>query len=169
MEKTIKIGNEEVRLTSNMTWAMIYRDQFGRDIIPTIMPMLAAVADIISGLFRSAENPQKLEISDVLKSLDGDSLIDAVVHLSSLEFVDLINITWAMAKACDDSIPDPMTWVRGLDGFYVDEIAPEVFKLICSGSVSSKNLKRLKGLADAVKTLQPSISTPSSSPESNED
>ena len=170
MEKTIKIGKQEVRLTNNVSWAIIYRDQFGHDIIPTLMPMLAATLDIVSGMIDEVSEGGKIEVADLLRSLDGDKLLDAVIHLSGLEFVELINITWAMAKAVDDDIPDPKTWVRGFSEFPVDKIAPEVFSLAFKGLVSSKNLKRLKDLTSGIKVVQPtSTSTPSSLPDSSED
>ena len=163
MENTIKIGSKEVRLTNNVSWAMTYKDQFGHDIIPTLMPMLAAALDITSGIIEEAGG-------NLFKVLDGDKLLDAVIHLSGLEFVEFINITWAMAKACDDDLPDPKTWARGLDEFPVDKIAPEVFSLAVKGLVSSKNLKRLKDLTSQIKVVQPkSTQTQSSSQDSNED
>ena len=170
MEKTIKIGKQEVRLTNNVSWAITYRDQFGHDIIPTLMPMLAAVLDIVSGMIDEVSVGGKVEVTDLLRNLDGDKLFDAVLHLSGLEFVELINITWAMAKAADDDIPDPKTWVKGFNEFPVDKIAPEVFSLAFKGLVSSKNLKRLKDLTSGIKVVQPtSTSTQLSSPDSNED
>ena len=167
MEKTIKIGGKPVKLSNNVSWAIIYRDQFGRDIIPALTPMLAAVMDIISGFLNSAENPEQITITDALKALDGDVLIDAIAHLSALEFVELVNLTWAMAKACDDDIPEPMVWVREFETFPVDQIAPEVLKLAFKGLVSSKNLKRLHDLGEKLKAMQPSTLTPLSSQESS--
>ena len=171
MEKTIRIGKQDVRLTNNVSWAIVYRDQFGHDIIPTLTPMLAAALDIISGMVGEvADGKGRVSLGDVLEKLDGDRLFDVMAHLSGLEFVELINITWAMAKACDDDIPDPKTWVRGFDEFPVDRIAPEVFKLAFKGLVSSKNLKRLKDLGKQIKVNQPELtSTPSSSQDSSED
>lgn len=170
MEKTIKIGKQEVRLTNNVSWAMTYRDQFGHDIIPTLMPMLAAALDIISGIADEVSEGGRISVADILKALDGDKMLDAVIHLSGLEFVELINITWAMAKAADDDIPEPKVWVKSFSEFPVDKIAPEVFSLAFKGLVSSKNLKRLKDLTSGIKVVQPtSTSTQSSSQDSNED
>lgn len=169
MEKTIKIGEKEVRLSNNISWAIIYRDQFGHDIIPTLMPMLAAALDIVSGVISEVGSNGKVELKDLLQNMDGDKLLDAVIHLSGLEFVEFINITWAMAKAVDDDIPDPKTWVKGFDSFPVDTIAPDVCKLAFKGLVSSKNQKRLRDLKDAIKVTQPtSTSTQSSSQDSSE-
>ena len=140
MEKTINIGTKDVRLNNNIGWTIDYRDQFGQDIIPTLMPMLAAALDLIKGLLEEAENTENIEWKDILKTIDGDTLLDALIHLGGLEFRDFINITWAMAKCADDTIPEPRTWVKQFEVFPVDEIAPVIFELIYKGVVSSKNL-----------------------------
>ena len=171
MEKTIKIGKQEVRLTNNFGWAMTYRDQFGHDIIPTLTPMLAAALDVTSGIIAEASiNGEIKSPADVLKVLDGDTLLDAMIHLSSFELVEIAYIAWAMAKECDNDIPDPKTWVKQFDVFPLDVIAPEVFSLALNGLVSSKNLKRLKGqIKEIKKAVQPeSTSTQSSSQDSSE-
>lgn len=155
MEKTIQIGNKDVRLNNNIGWAIDYRDQFGQDIIPTLLPMVAAALDLIKGLLEEVDDTNNLDWKDILKVIDGDTLLDALVHLGGLEFRDFINITWAMAKCADDSIPEPRTWVRQFDSFEVDVIAPAVFELVYSGIISSKNLNRLKELKNS---LQPEAS-----------
>jgi len=152
MEKTIKIGKVPVRLNNNIGWSMAYRDQFGQDIIPVIMPMLAGALDIITGLLNSTEKPEEIKGIDILKQVDGDTLIDAMAHLSALEFVDLINITWALAKCADDEIPEPKEWVKQFESFPVDVVAPAVFELIGKGLISSKNWKRLN---EAKEKVQP--------------
>lgn len=167
MEKTIKIGKKSVRLNNNISWAIAYRDQFGRDIIPALMPLLASALDIISGLINETGKTDEIDLGDLAKLADGDTLINAVIHLGGFEFTDLICITWALAKCADEDIPAPREWVAQFDTFPIDVIAPEVFSLIFKGVVSSKNLKRLE---DLKKRIQPSlISTQSSSPDSNED
>ena len=167
MEKTIKIGKKSVRLNNNVSWAICYRDQFGRDIIPTIMPLFASALDIISGLINETGKTDEIELTDLAKLADGDSLLNAAIHLGGFEFTDLICITWALAKCADEEISEPREWIKQFDTFPIDVVAPEVFSLIFKGVVSSKNLKRLEDLR---KRIQPvSISTQSSSPDSNED
>ena len=167
MEKTIKIGKKSVRLNNNISWAIVYRDQFGRDIIPALMPLLASALDILSGLINETGKTEDIELADLAKLADGDALLNAVIHLGGFEFTDLICITWALAKCADEDIPAPREWIAQFDSFPIDVIAPEVFTLIFKGVVSSKNLKRLE---DLKKRIQPtSISTQSSSPDSKED
>ena len=167
MEKIVKVGKKSVRLDNNITWALIYKNQFGKDIVPTLMPAIAAAFDVISGLFNTGEDMNgKIDIYDVLKKVDGTYFLDAVIHLGGLELEDMIDLTWALAKTADDDIPEPFTWAKELGDFPLDEIAPAVFSLIAKGVVSSKNLKRLKDLKTK---LQPSSSTTSFSPQQSED
>ena len=168
MEKTITIGGKDVRLSNNISWAMIYRNQFGQDIVPTILPMIAGMVDVVGGLISEAEDPNRITIKDLAKLADGDALIDALGHIGAAEFVDFINITWSMAKVCDDNLPEPERWVRQFDQFPLDVIAPEVFGLILDGIVSSKNRERLKDLKKAIQPITESTQIASSSPVSSE-
>lgn len=166
MEKTIKISGKDVRLNNNLEWAMIYRDQFGRDIVPSLMPMLAGVMDIIAGLISETGKTDEINLTDLAKLADGDALLNAMIHIGSVELVDFVNITWALAKCADEDIPEPRTWIRQFDSFPMDTVAPAVFSMIFKGVISSKNLKRLK---DLKKRVQPTLTpTHSSSPESSE-
>lgn len=152
MIKTITIDDKDIVLDNNVGWTLIYRDQFGRDIIPAIMPLLAGALDVVSGIFQEAGDKKEITIENLAKLADGDTLINAMIHIGGFEFVDFINITWALAKNADDSIPEPNIWLKQFDKFPVDVIGPEVVKLIFKGMVSSKNLERLNGL---MKNVQP--------------
>lgn len=152
MIKTITVDDKDIVLDNNVGWTLIYRDQFGRDIIPAIMPLLAGALDVVSGIFQEAGDKKEITIENLAKLADGDTLINAMIHIGGFEFVDFINITWAMAKNADDSIPEPNIWLKQFDEFPVDVIGPEVVKLIFKGMVSSKNLERLNGL---MKNVQP--------------
>lgn len=168
MEKTITIGDKTVRLNNNINWAISYRDQFGRDIVPTLMPLLASVVDIVSGVINETGKTDEISLGDIAKLADGDALINAAIHLGGFELTDLICITWALAKASDDSIAEPREWVKQFEVFPLDEVVPAVFELIFKGLISSKNLQRLKGLKAKLQPLT-STQTPSSSQDSSED
>jgi len=165
MEKTIKIDKKSVRLSNNVGWTMEYRDQFNHDIIPTLMPMLAGILDILGGVVETVGKTKEVGFDDLIMAVNSDKMLDAVIHMSGLEFVELINIIWAMAKTADESIPEPRQWIRQFSNFPLDEITPVVFRLIIEGVMSSKNVKRLESLA---RSLQPSLSTTSSSQEQSE-
>lgn len=162
MEKTIKLGKKSVKLNNSVGWTLIYRNQFGRDIVPTLMPMLVSMLDIIGGLVSEIGTGKNVGVEDVAGVIGSDAYVDAIVHLSSMELVDVLYITWAMAKNADDSLDDPDTWIKSLDAFPLDEAAPALFDLVTRAFMSSKNLKRLQGM---IAGLRPSNSTPSYSPE----
>lgn len=168
MEKVIKIGKQEVRLNNNVAWTMEYRDQFGKDIVPAVMPLIAALLESASSVI-SDTGGAEITVADLAGSLQGRTL-DLMLPLFQVEFVDLIvNVTWSMAKAADENIAPPKQWVRQFDDFPLDVIVPAVYNLVLKGFVSSKNLKRLKNLGENLKSLQPSLSTTSSSQDLNED
>lgn len=167
MEKVIKIGKQEVRLNNNVAWTMEYRDQFGKDIVPALMPVIASM---IEGVSTVLSDTGKTEVSaaDIAEALQGKTM-EIMLPLFQVEFVDvIINVTWAMAKASDESIAPPKQWVKQFDEFPLDVIAPAVYELVVKGFVSSKNLKRLKNMKKSLTNLQPSHSTTSSSQDSKE-
>ena len=169
MEKIVKIGKQEVRLNNNVAWTMEYRDQFGKDILPAIMPLLASMIEGVSTVVAEANEAGEMTTSSIAEAIEGRTM-DVLLPMFQAEFVDLvINVTWAMAKVADESIDPPKRWVRQFDSFPLDVVGPIIFDMVLKGFVSSKNLKRLKKIGESIKTLQPSHSMTSSSPDSNED
>ena len=144
METTIKISGVDVKVNNRAGWTITYRDQFGHDIVPTLMPLFAGAFDVISGIIKETGKTDAITLEDILSVTDGDTLINAMIHVSGFEFVELLYITWAMAKEADDSIPDPKTWIRQFETFEVDVIAPQIVSLAFKGMCSSKNLERLR-------------------------
>lgn len=141
MIKTIKISKDkELTLSNSLAWAMIYKDQFGHDIVPDIMPIVSAIAKLFGELQKNSGR----DVTDLLKNLDGDILQSAMIELCAVQFTDFINLVWAMAKANDDDIETPEKWVRQFDTFPLDIIAPAVLELVTKGLISSKNLKSLR-------------------------
>lgn len=164
MEKIIKIGKQEVKLSNCVAWTMEYRDQFNKDIIPAIMPIIATITEGAASFIESGNS-----VSDLAEALEGRAM-EILLPMFQVEFVDvIINVTWAMAKAADESIEPPKRWVRQFDTFPLDVVLPAVYDMLLKGFVSSKNLKRLKTLGENLKNLQPLHSMTSSSQESNED
>ena len=169
MEKIIKIGKQEVRLNNNVAWTMEYRDQFGKDILPAVMPLLASMIEGMSTIMADASGDGELTTSNIAEALEGRTM-EVLLPMFQAEFVDLvINVTWAMAKAADESIEPPKRWVRQFEEFPLDVVGPAVYDLVLKGFVSSKNLRRLKKIGNELRNLQPSHSMTSSSPDSNED
>ena len=147
---------------------MEYRDQFGKDIVPALMPILASLMEGVSTII-SESGSNEVTMADIADAVQGRSM-DVLLPMFQVEFVDtIINVTWAMAKAADENIEPPKRWVRQFEEFPLDVVVPAVYELVLKGFVSSKNLKRLKKISASLKNLQPSHSTTSSSPDSNED
>ena len=167
MEKIIKIGKQEVRLNNNVAWTMEYRDQFGKDIVPALMPILASLMEGVSTLVAESGG-KEITAADIADAVQGRAM-EVLLPMFQVEFVDtIINVTWAMAKAADEDIEPPKRWVRQFEEFPLDVVVPAVYELVLKGFVSSKNLKRLKKASASLRNLQPSLSTTSSSPGSNE-
>lgn len=150
MVKTIKVGGKEITIDNNAGWAMVYKDQFGEDILPVIMPAIVGGVDMLAGFIRNLKDKKEITIEDLAEFADDDTLFNAALHLGGLGIVDVECIIWALAKNADDSIPEPKKWIRQFDIFPLDVIVPEVVKLVCKGMVSSKNLKRVN---DWMKTV----------------
>lgn len=151
MKKTITLDEgQELTLSNNVGWLFIYRDQFGRDIVPTLVPALNAGIDLIFAIYKATDGKITKEI---LKTMDADEITSALWSASGIEAVDLLNVVWAMAKNADDSIPDPMKFFRSFETFPVDLIFPAAFELLYKGLISGKNLTRLQ---EALASLKPS-------------
>lgn len=154
MIKEITIGGQTVRLNNNIGWSMIYRDQFGKDILPVIMPILTSMIESVATVLAESETDGEITSTSIAEALTGRSL-EIVLPLYQAEFVDLvINILWSMAKRADEDIAPPYKWISQFEDFYIDEIIPELLEMILSGMVSAKNRERL----ETIKTkLQPNI------------
>ena len=157
MTKTITLTDasgepKDLILSNRVGWFIEYRDQFNRDIVPALMPLIMSVTELIRGLAEDGVNFNSLELDDVTKMLGSESLVDAAIKLSMFEFTDFLNIVWALNKAGDESIPEPRTWIRQFDEFPLDEIVPVMAELVVKGVLSSKNWERL---TEATQKLKP--------------
>ena len=154
MEKTIVIDGKDVKLNNNGAWAMEYQDQFGKDILPVLLPLVASIAEGIAAVL--AETKDDLSAKSIAEAIQGQTM-DILAPIYQTEVVDLVyNVTWAMAKNADPDIPEPKRWIRQFDNFPLDVIVPEVYGMLMQGFTSSKNWTRLEKLkSDLAKTLQP--------------
>jgi hypothetical protein len=169
MEDVIKIGNKDVRVSNNVSWALEYRDQFGKDVVQDHVPMIAALTEAVAPLVVSSDGSGKITVAEMLEAVQGNT-IDILVPLMQADLMTtIINVTWAMAKAADEDIDPPKIWAKQFDEFPLDEVVPKIYKLMTKGLISSKNFKRLESLIATFKTIQPSTSIQSSSQESSED
>ena len=169
MIKDIKIGDKTVTLSNNVAWTMEYRDQFGKDPLEFLMPIATSLIEALTSVINETGKSKDIYLTDITGALEG-RVFDITLPLMQLGFVDsVVNVVWAMAKAANEGVAPPKSWVRQFDTFPVDTLIPEVWGMILIGFSSSKNLERVRSLAESLKTIHPSQSTPSSSLDSNED
>lgn len=134
MKKIIEINEgQPIEIDSSLGWLFCYREQFGHDIMPDLLPLLDAALGALNRL--SDED-------NVIEMLDEETVSRIIVALSSLEFVTIINILWAMNKNAG-GLQNPHTFVNQFDVFPMDIIVPELFKTIVESSMSSKNSESL--------------------------
>lgn len=154
MEKIITIGDKDVVLNNNAAWTMEYKDQFGKDIVPALLPVIGAIGEGLASIFSEAGD-KTIGAKELSEAIEGRAM-DILLPMFQVEFVDvIINVTWALAKCADEDIPEPKRWIRQFDTFPLDIIVPEVYELIMAGFTSSKNFKRLEAIKDELKDLQP--------------
>lgn len=154
MIKTLTINeNQTVALNSNNGWFYVYQEQFGHDVLVDILPAIEAGMDAAMKLVTTsdAEKMQSRKVADVLAALDEGAVAESFITLSSMELTTLFNVAWAMAKNADPSIEDPRGWLNSFDNFPLDEVAPELLKMIVESCVSKKNKLKLKATLETFK------------------
>ena len=155
MEKIITIGDKEVKLSNNVAWTMEYRDQFNKDVMEAMLPLITSLIETISTIASEEGIEGEIDLQTIASALQGRAF-EITLPLMQLGLNDsVINVVWAMAKAADPSIAPPKQWVRQFDAFPLDEIVPEVGQMILMGFSSSKNLERLRTLGKSIKKTQP--------------
>lgn len=113
VEKTIMVGEQEVRMRANALIPRLYRYKFGRDMI--------ADMNQLSKSFKKA------------RSIAADATEEEITEaqLSVLDLTIFENVAWLMARQADPSIPnDPDKWLETIDGvFSIYEVLPVILDL----------------------------------------
>lgn len=149
MIKTIRLNKDQsIELNSSMGWLLVYRETFGHDILPDVMPIIeSGLSMAIELLQGSTVNVNKdgaeIDINEIISNIDSGILSSFFINLSGLETTSIMQIVWAMAKNANDDIPNMIEYYNGFDTFPLDVIMPKVVRAIIDSTVSSKNAKRL--------------------------
>lgn len=151
MIKTLNIEGQPLEVNSAQGWLFHYKEQFGHDILPDLLPLLDAALGAAAEIYDGDEDV------NIFEKLDEDTVNRMIVALSSLEATTVINILWSMSKNAGNNIPH-YEFINKYDPFPYDEITPALFMLIVNSSVSSKNSKRLLEKVPALSTLTQSWS-----------
>ena len=141
MIKTILIDDRSVEVNTSAGWFYKYREQFGHDILPDLMPLLESVLNATASILK--ESAGGLNSENMLKMMDNDALVDAFIKMAGMEILTMYNIFWAMAKNNDAAIPRPEEYFNSFETFPMDDILPFMFEGIVESSISSKNAKSL--------------------------
>ena len=115
LEKTVTIGDKEVRFRSSATIPRLYRIKFKRDIFKDL---------------------SKLEASYIKKKNE-----DGSFAIEDLEIFE--NVAYIMAYHADHSIPDNIDdWLDQFEMFSIYEILPEILELWGSNLVTDVASKK---------------------------
>lgn len=159
MIKTIKINNNQsIELNGSMGWFLVYRETFGRDILPDIMPLLESGLTMAINILQSVgvdnDGNMKGGWPELVESIDDGVLADLFINMSGLEASTILQIIWALAKNANEDTPPLKAFLNEFDVFPFDVIVPKVIRLIINSTVSSKNAKRLTALTKAAAGFQ---------------
>ncbi len=150
MIKAITIEDKTIEVNSAQGWLFCYKEQFGHDITPDLLPLVDAILKILSDIYGEEE----MTVGDALNE---ETIDKVIVSLSTLEATTVINILWAMAKNAGNETPH-YKFINEFDPFPYEEIAPMLFVLILKSSVASKNLGSLLEKVPALSRLMTSLS-----------
>ena len=131
MRSTIKWGTkkgQQIKINTSWSWAYLYQEYFGHDIIPDLVPIIDTLIDSITGLLNGEE-------------VDEEGLSD---KLYAFEITTVTNVIWALAKNEDDDIPEVREWLRKFDDFPLDVIVPEALECLTGSMVSAKKAQLLQ-------------------------
>lgn len=141
MIKTIEFEGQKVELNTSAGWLFAYRNRFGHDIFPDLMPIIESIVGAIAIML---ENGEAEVTPDGIKNLmNDDAITDAFIKLAGMEITTIYQVLWAMAYNADKSIGGPEDFFNSFEKFPLDVIIPELFTAIVESSVSSKNGERL--------------------------
>ena len=123
IEKTVKIGEQELRFRSSASVPRLYRIKFKRDIFKDLSRLEKSFKD------KGSEDGSMMEIED-------------------LEIFE--NVAYIMAYHADPTIPGTIDeWLEQFEMFSIYEILPEILELwgtnLITDVQSKKNLKRAAG------------------------
>ncbi len=93
MEKTIKAGKKSYKLTNKVKWMQVYKNEFGRDIMPMLVPVANAFLELAVSVMK-ATGGKALDMSkagEVLKEIDIADIQSAMYSFAGLEFTDIVS------------------------------------------------------------------------------
>ena len=161
MKRTFDFDGTPVELNSSMGWFLIYKEQFGHDILPDLMPAIDAVFGLTLDLIGDL-NRDRIGLDEILRKLDKDMVSEAIATASGLGATTMVQILWSLAKNANPDIPGPLKWINSFETIPLDEVFMPVINLIFDSCVSKK---KAHSLLMALKKKKPNSQQTSSSSE----
>jgi len=123
LEKTVKIGDTDVKFRSSASVPRLYRIKFGRDIFKDLSKLEKSYKE------KASEEGSSMEIED-------------------LEIFE--NVAYIMAFHADPTIPKTIDeWLEQFEMFSIYEVLPEILELWGTNLITDvhakKNLKKVTG------------------------
>ena len=124
MEKTVKIGDKDVRMRASALIPRMYRFKFGRDLISDMRQLQKSFLAVQKSKL-SKEEQQDAEFS--------------VLDLTIFE-----NVAWLMCRDADNSIPDsPEDWLDSIDGvFSIYSVLPSILELWADSNMTTSEPRK---------------------------
>ena len=117
MEKTVMVGDKEVKLKSTAAIPRMYRTMFGSDIFVDLQKLRQSYAENVNR-----------------KDASGLSIVDLTIFE---------NVAYCMAKHADPSIPSTIDlWLEGFDMFSIYDIFPVILELWSDNLQSDAEVKK---------------------------
>lgn len=142
MIKTVQFEGHSLEINTSGGWFFVYKDYFGHDILPDILPALESMLQMAVSIAGKV-SPGETDVKDILKALDEDTLEEVFMRMAGAEITTVMQIVWAMAKNADTGVESPREFFNRYDAMPWDEVGQEVFKALLESNVSSKNVKSL--------------------------
>lgn len=131
MQKTLTIGGREVKFVCNASFPIVFKNQFGYDILTVIMPL---ISEVLEGL----DSAMKAE--EITPSVIGEVL----ENVYSLELTDIMHLIWTLAKLGNKDIEDCEKWFASFEEFEIFDVAKELSDIVLPSLISKKKLMNLK-------------------------
>lgn len=116
MEKTLKIGNKEVKMKSTAGTMMRYRNNFNRDFIKDLMALQKKLTN----------------------------KIDTGTEFEAIDLDIFEKIAWCMAKTADNTTPDIENWLDQFDTFDIMQVLPEIMELLVANMEQINSKKKIE-------------------------
>lgn len=121
MEKTITLGNKNVKLRSTAATPLIYKNQFKRDFFSDMLKLASGLEGV------NTDDKGELDISSIDEST-----------IENFDLTVLYNSVWALAKNEDLRIGEPIEFFSQFESMNIAELFPQIQDLLFDSIQTTK-------------------------------